>query len=119
MQGVKFYLLHNNFSKEFSFEKIKKYIEEECESYLSFCQCETKTVRAIPWKPFIYNIKQCLNLESYDLKLTVEEEAAECIAQHPVVAFDHSVALRMVRSGPILVYSPEAAEVAHQLRLKL
>jgi len=35
------------------------------------CQCETKTVRAIPWKPFIYNIKQCLNLESYDLKLTV------------------------------------------------
>jgi len=35
------------------------------------CQCETKTVRAIPWKPFIYNIKQCLNLESNDLKLTV------------------------------------------------
>jgi len=33
-EGVKFYLLHNNFIKKNSFEKIKKYIEEECESYL-------------------------------------------------------------------------------------
>jgi len=35
------------------------------------CYFETKTVRAISWKPFIYNIKQCLNLEINDLKLTV------------------------------------------------
>jgi len=33
-EGVKFYLLYNNFIKNFSFEKIIKYIEEECESYL-------------------------------------------------------------------------------------
>jgi len=49
-------------------------MKEECESYLfmyNLSICETKNVQAIPWKPFIYNIKQCLNLESYDLKLTV------------------------------------------------
>jgi len=34
MEGVKFYLLYKNFIKKFSFEKIKKYMEEECESYL-------------------------------------------------------------------------------------
>jgi len=34
MQGVKFYLLYNNFIKNISFEKIKKYMEKECESYL-------------------------------------------------------------------------------------
>jgi len=56
MEGVKLYLLWHNFFRNFFIEKLKKYI---------------KTVRAIPWKPFIYNIKQCLNLESNDLKLTV------------------------------------------------
>jgi len=34
MEGVKFYLLHNNFNKKFFFEKVKKYMEEEFESYL-------------------------------------------------------------------------------------
>jgi len=34
MEGVKFYLLYDNFIKKISFEKIKKYTEEECESYL-------------------------------------------------------------------------------------
>ena len=34
MEGVKFYLLYKNFIKKFSFVKIKKYMEEECESYL-------------------------------------------------------------------------------------
>jgi len=34
MESVKFYLLYNNFIKKISFEKIKKYMEEELESYL-------------------------------------------------------------------------------------
>jgi len=73
MEGVKFYLLYNNFIKKFSFEKIKSIWKRNARAIYSciIFQCETKTVRAIPWKPFIYNIKQCLNLESYDLKLTV------------------------------------------------
>jgi len=32
-EGVKFNLLYNNFIKKISFEKIKKYMEEECQSY--------------------------------------------------------------------------------------
>jgi len=75
MEGVKFHLLYNNFIKKLSFEKIKKSIwKRNARAIFSciICQCETKSVRAIPWKPFIYNIKQCLNLESYDPKLTVQ-----------------------------------------------
>jgi len=34
MEVIKFYLLYNNFIKKIIFGKIKKYIEEECESYL-------------------------------------------------------------------------------------
>jgi len=34
MEGVKFYLLYNNFFKKISFEKMKKCMEKECESYL-------------------------------------------------------------------------------------
>jgi len=33
-KDVKFYLLYNNFIREFFFEKIKKYMEEECQSYM-------------------------------------------------------------------------------------
>jgi len=33
-EGVKFYPLYNNVIKKISFEKIKKYMEEKCESYL-------------------------------------------------------------------------------------
>jgi len=34
MEGVKFYLLYNNFIKKFSFEKIKKSMKGECKRYL-------------------------------------------------------------------------------------
>jgi len=34
MEGINFYLLYKNFIKKVSFEKIKKYMEEEGESYL-------------------------------------------------------------------------------------
>jgi len=34
MEGIKFNLLYKNFIKKFSFEKIKKSMEEEGESYL-------------------------------------------------------------------------------------
>jgi len=34
MEGVKFYLLYKSFIKKVSFVKIKKYMEEEWESYL-------------------------------------------------------------------------------------
>jgi len=73
MEGVKFHLLCNNFIKKISFEKIKSVWKRNVRAIFSciICQCETKTVRVIPRKPFIYTIKQCLNLESYDLKLTV------------------------------------------------
>jgi len=33
MEGVKFYLLCNNFFRKFLFEKLKKYMKEECKSY--------------------------------------------------------------------------------------
>jgi len=71
--GVIFFLLYNNFIKKFSSEKIKSIWKRNARAIFLciICQCETKTVQAIPWKQFIYNIKQCLNLESYDLKLTV------------------------------------------------
>jgi len=67
-------IVYNNFIKKNSFKKNKKSIwKRNARAIFTciICQCETKTVRAIPWKPFIYKIKQCLNMESYDLKLTV------------------------------------------------
>jgi len=61
-------------SKNFLLKKLKISIwKRNARAIFSciICQCETKTVGAIPWKLFIYNIKQCLNLKSNDLKLTV------------------------------------------------
>jgi len=34
MEGVKLYLLWHNFFRNFFIEKLKKYIKEECKSYL-------------------------------------------------------------------------------------
>jgi len=34
MEAIKFYLLCNNFFRNFFLEKLKKYMEEECKSYL-------------------------------------------------------------------------------------
>jgi len=34
MEGVKFYLLCNNFFKKLLFEKLKMNMKEECQSYL-------------------------------------------------------------------------------------
>jgi len=66
-------IMQQFFQKLFFFERWKKYMTEECKSYLFVYSLLkwNKTVWALPWKLFIYNIKQCLNLESYDLKLTV------------------------------------------------
>jgi len=50
---------------------------------------------------------------------SAKKEAAEEVAQHPIAALYYSIALGMVGGSPAFVYSPEAAEVAHQLRLEL
>jgi len=66
-------ILEKTYQKIFFWKNKKRIWKRNGRAIFSciICQCETKTVQAISWKPFIYNIKQCLNLESYDLKLTV------------------------------------------------
>jgi len=49
-------------------------MEEECESYLFMYNLSMRDKNCLSYPleiVYIYNIKQCLNLESYDLKLTV------------------------------------------------
>jgi len=48
-----------------------------------------------------------------------EEQTAERITEHSVVALRYPITLWEVGDGAGLVYSSEATEVAHQLRLEL